>query len=53
MAPYTPPINATNEATSTKSPFITPLTKPNIKSTAIPMSKIFIQIIYSNLHLFF
>ena len=53
MAPYTPPIKATKEATSTKSPFIMPLTKPKIKSAAIIISKIFIKIVLVNLHLFF
>jgi hypothetical protein len=42
IAPYTPIIKAAKEATSTKSPFITPLTKPKIKKTAITISKMFI-----------
>ena len=53
IAPYTPPTNAAREATSTNKPFIKPLTNPKSKKEAIIISKIFIKLIFSNLHIFF
>ena len=43
IAPYKPIANATKELTSTKKPFIKPLTNPNSNSAARMMSNVFIM----------
>ena len=47
MAPYTPATKATSEATSTKSPFIIPLMRPNSSNAAKTIS---ITLIISDLN---